>query len=238
MATEVQMRTVGNLAESMYWRKPNGWIVVGQAHANAFREYVMRGFQPLEKYGFISAGSGSPDEHLSSADALERLLTLPGGIAEFPPEQIIEYRWHLEPPIEGLKFPQMEGVDVEIFECPECEDTLFFKVTNLVSHLRIRHEWTRRDIQEYGKDTGLDLLPKRVGRRTYRQKETPPERPVADIPVQTGKFTCPVCGEQKFEKTKQGRAYTYNHLRMKHRMKGEDLEKAMGQVKAQEETDG
>lgn len=238
MATEIQMRTVGELAESMYWRKPNGWIVVAQAHANAFREYVMRGFKPLEKYGFISAKAGSPDEHLASAAALERLLTLPGGIAEFPPEQIIEYRWHLDPPIEGLKFPQMEGVDVDVFECPECEDAIFFKITDLVKHLRISHDWQRRDIQEFAKDTGLELLPKRVSRRTYRQKETAPDRPVADIPIQTNKYTCPVCGEQKFDKTSQGRGYTYNHLRMKHRIKGDELEKAMAQVRAQEEDDG
>jgi len=238
MATAMQLRTVGDLTESMYYRKPNGWIVVAQAHANAFREYLMRGFTPLEKYGFISVKAGSPDEHLKTNEATERLLTLPGGIAEFCPEQIIAYHWHIDPPIEGLKFPQMEGVEVDIFECPECSNVIFSKVTDLVSHLRIRHDWTRRDMQEFAKDIGIDLLPKRITRRTYRQKETAPERPVVEIPIQGNKYTCPVCGDQKFDKDSKGRGYTYNHLRMKHRLQGEELEKAMGQVKAQEETDG
>ena len=226
--TEVKVYSVGGPMSAMYYRKPDGWIIVGQSHATAFQEYMQRGFVPLN-YGQISAeGKG-----LTSAEALERLLTLPGGIAEFPVDQIVAYRWHLDPPIEGLKFPQLDGMEFMSFECPECSRASFSDASVLAKHLRIKHDWQRRDLQVYSEETGINFIPKRGAIRTHKM-ESKPTVPTVMIAVEDAQaFKCPHCGERSFGANK---VKMRGHLRFKHRLQGEDLAKAMKRACGEEET--
>jgi predicted RNA-binding Zn-ribbon protein involved in translation (DUF1610 family) len=226
--TEARVYSVGKPMSSMYYRKPDGWIVVGQSHATAFQEYMLRGFVPLSKYGQISAEDGD----MSVTEAIERLLTLPGGIEEFPVEQIVAYRWHLDPPIEGLKFPQLDGMEFMSFECPECNCASFSDAATLAKHLRIKHEWQRRDLQVYSEETGINFTPRRGAIRRYKMESRPTGPTVMIATEDATAFKCPHCGERKFgtDRTKMR-----GHLRFKHRLQGEDLAKAMLRACGEEE---
>lgn len=94
------------------------------------------------------------------------------GEKEFPLSQIIAFRWHIRPPYRGIVFPQLEGVDITDYQCPECEKGLF-SATNpreaarqlrihLTSAINEQHKYTPRDIRELGEDWGIDFETRRV----------------------------------------------------------------------------
>jgi len=70
-----------------------------------------------------------------------------GGAKEFPATQVLAYKWHTNPPIPGLKFPQYEAIKNKVLHgaCPDCD----FEVCavpedaqmprSFFMHLRARH---------------------------------------------------------------------------------------------------
>ena len=172
----------------IYYRKPDkgleaGWIVWGDSLSGSkYRDFVKRGFTPLEKYGTLNniqrtlRAFGSkvapPAVEFTEANPLagqlwiwEQILTHPDGPAEFPVEQVIAYRWYRPEncPV-ACSFPQIKGLKIQEYRCPErCGRPPFVGVdgvggvTGLANHLRIMHEWDRTNIMAYGDRVGIDF---------------------------------------------------------------------------------
>lgn len=110
-----------------------GWLVIapggatraGRRDGGSFLKYTeLKGFKPITKYGPADVPTqGKPGHEFFSM--LER-----GGAIEFPVSQVIAYKWHLKPPIQGLVFPQVaeaiERGEVKRFHCDECTLELWF----------------------------------------------------------------------------------------------------------------
>ncbi len=164
---------------AVYYRKPDGWIDWG-GYDDALQHFNERGFQALyPKYGRISAllkdeeGEDYPDP----ASVWGPILRHPDGPAEFPIEQIITLRWYQDAdcPVPGTRFPQLRGVKVTEYLCPQCKRAPFISavdehgaavissdgVTGLANHLQIMHGWDRASLNSYGERTGIDF--NRVG---------------------------------------------------------------------------
>lgn len=94
------------------------------------------------------------------------------GEKEFPLSQIIAFRWHIRPPYRGIVFPQLVGVEVTDYQCPECEKGLFSAINpreaarqlrvHLTSAINEQHKYTPRDIRELGEDWGINFETRRV----------------------------------------------------------------------------
>lgn len=175
---------------AMYYRKPNtgseaGWIVVAGTNPERQNQLMLRGFIPLQQYGFTSP------QDVPHEDAHYRywygILSKPGGPAEFPVDQLIAYRWY-DPrfcPVPGVRFPQLAGVEIEEFDCPDCEEKRYHKSNHLARHLFVTHGWDRADIIAWGKEVGIDFRKEMANggrvRRTvsYEAAEPEPEPEVA-----------------------------------------------------------
>lgn len=153
------------LGDFMYYRKPDGWIVPGQSAPNYFAGKLARGYTPLPQYGTFTPGQMSEDIRGVPFDAhaeMWRVIFQKDGAEAFPIDQIIAYNWHLAPPYAGVTFPQMEGVDVPVLDCPECDLTPCHDIADLATHLRIGHKYTRADLKAYGDEIGIKFDRKRT----------------------------------------------------------------------------
>jgi hypothetical protein len=124
----------------IYWRKPDGWIVVGPSAVpgadgrpltRQAESLIRRGWEPLIEYSYtsrISPVTGQRDTIETTADRLNTpdryyWLFANGGAHLFRIEQIVEHHWHVEPPY-GLPksvFPQLDEWEVpEPRWCPLC----------------------------------------------------------------------------------------------------------------------
>ncbi len=203
----------------IYYRKPNKgleakWITWGDSLSGSkYRDYVRRGFVPLEQYGTINNvqrdlrafGSkstvASPEFDAANPMAAaryiwEQILTHPDGPAEFPVEQILTYRWYRPEfcPVENVEFPQLVGLKIKEYRCPErCGRPPFVDVdgvggvTNLANHLRISHEWDRISIMGYGEKVGIDFNKLDVIDAPVQEYET--------AAIEYQEFTCEKCGQ-------------------------------------------
>lgn len=118
-----------------YYKKPDGWVVcapggasttgkfAGMRSVTAYTTYIRKGFKHLGDYGSgsITEPPGST-RHFGPGNEFLRLLNA-GGAKEFDVKQVLTYKWHINPPIAGLTFPQYEEVkdQVLLFECPDCD---------------------------------------------------------------------------------------------------------------------
>jgi hypothetical protein len=179
----------------MYWRKgPNwpdeasrGWIGVapggptpaGARDTGAYNLYLKKGMQPITKYGYI--------EPPTNPEAIHSFLPMlkKGGAGEFPASQVIAFKWHITPPIKGLKFPQYEAVKGNVihFECESCGHTLYFMPEERAkagetyrAHLMVAHKYPFREAAEALRQSGFTARTRAGGETTY----TPPtDAPVA-----------------------------------------------------------
>jgi hypothetical protein len=175
------VRTTANVGRNLgdqviYYRRPNegenaGWITWGDsASGTKLRDFGVRGFQPLYKYGVINSKKNQQyaEEHGISPDKSVwiPILTHPDGPAEFPLEQIMTLRWYRPEncPIEGVVWPQLTGVKIKEYRCPECKRPPFINnadgvgaVYGLGNHLRIMHGWDRVALMAYGDRIGIDF---------------------------------------------------------------------------------
>lgn len=166
----------------IYYRRPRkgenaGWITWGDSVSGSkLRDYVRRGFEPLMQYGTINSAhrnasafgtKSSPAQSGWSNERYiwEQILTAEGGPEEFPVAQIIAFRWYRPEncPVPDAVFPQLRGVKIKEYRCPECRRAPFVDVdgaggvTGLANHLRITHDWDRVSLNAYGDRVGIDF---------------------------------------------------------------------------------
>lgn len=161
----------------MYYRKPNGWIIVGGVKGgkkDVFEE--QRGFTPLKQFGELQ------DNHTNE---WEHILTHPDGPVAFPLEQVMAFRWYNPDDIpkscdweddeeepcpvmlklmsEPVVFPQLSGHKVTELSCPECDKPPFSVVDGvggiqpLARHLSIMHDWDMDKLKKYGDAVDIDF---------------------------------------------------------------------------------
>ena len=148
-----------------YRRAPQGvqaeWIVYGPGGANpkgqrdsgSYVHYMTKGMKPITGYGNLEPPSAYKLPGEPYVPMLER-----GGAREFPAAQVLAYKWHLTPPLEGVLFPQYEAVKDKArqFVCEDCEFNIWMLDDDTETgmacfrHLRAdtqdgRHSYSRRE---------------------------------------------------------------------------------------------
>ena len=144
----------------VYWRRPDGWLIAGPGWPQEYTKRIRNGWQHLSQYGSFTPGRQSVDARGIPFDAAHegwRVLFQKGGAKEFPLEQIVAHGWHIRPPYREVSFPQLEGVEIEVMDCPECECMPFYMPRDLATHLRIRHDYRRQDIVALGDEAGINF---------------------------------------------------------------------------------
>lgn len=150
---------------------PGGATTKGQRSAGAYSNYLRKGLKPITRYG--------PCPVPTTERGWESYIPMlrKGGAVEFPAEQVLAYKWHLRPPIRGLKFPSVEKLNGKFLHalCEECEFELFSVLEDktisraFLMHLRGRHEYARREAILSIREQGLPS----VGRYALEQQEQP-----------------------------------------------------------------
>lgn len=114
------------------WPDPQGrnWIVIapggqgpkGEMDAKRYAGYLHKGMRSVDGYGFPDVPTTT-----KGADSYKWILER-GGAKEFPCSQVIAYRWHTNPPIKGLKFPQYEANKANVLRltCASCGQVSYF----------------------------------------------------------------------------------------------------------------
>jgi len=166
--------TIPDFMESMpwmYYRRPkvggssDGWITVGPGgispsgarNPGPYINYRRKGFEPLDQYPSVPPPASPNGEEVFIP------ILRAGGVREFPVSQILAHRWHIRPPIPGLRFPQIEAIADEIQHaiCPSCEyeewagpeDTEIGH--RLYSHLFSIHEYSVERAEEVCQEQGF-----------------------------------------------------------------------------------
>lgn len=168
-------------------RKPDGtrhmqagWIGWGDSQQSARMSKIARGYLPLmsdnkPRYGNIEAKpkDDSPDGAFEQWGPWGVILSQPGGMDEFPKDQILTFHWYdaerlrfslqgsLPPNIKvrngQVLWPQLSGEKLVIFSCPECSDWRHLQAVFLARHLRIWHDYDQADILAFGQQYGVDF---------------------------------------------------------------------------------
>jgi hypothetical protein len=127
---------------------------------------IAKGNQPLPQFGIIAY----------SEDLWGPILRHPDGPALFPVEQVLTYRWYRKDMLPDLRpivqqgrdlvrsgvqprvaFPQLVGVKIVEFPCPEPCTRSFHSPLHLGGHLRVMHGYDRSEILKYGDAMGIDF---------------------------------------------------------------------------------
>lgn len=122
------------------------------------------GWRFFKQLGYLGQRDGSPDP----LGPWQKILEHKDGPALFPVDQLIEFGWY-DPsrvPVEGVRFPQLKGLKIPLYPCPECNDRDFVKPIHLARHCRNAHSYDRKDIQDLADQLGIDLV-----REMYAGKE-------------------------------------------------------------------
>jgi hypothetical protein len=150
-----------------------------------------------------------------------------GGAKEFCLNQIFEHNWHLRAPYREVEFPQLEGVYWEAYDCPECERGVFtsreegFAPADLVTHLRLGHEWSRAEVAEYARE--MDFTFKRH-RRTHVPRELQEKleqlggAEAEEESERDEEYKCKVCGWRPSKKNQRKAASLKAHTRLRHKV--------------------
>ena len=207
----------------LYWRKPpSNWIVCAPGWPQEYAKRLKRGWTPLPQYGTFTPGLKSEDSRGHDFNPHRepwRIIFQKGGAEEFPVDQVIAYNLHLAPPYKEVAFPQLEGVEVDVLDCPECNTQPFHATDHLAQHLRIRHEYTRVDLKVYGEEMGIDFT-RRTRKRAEVRKLAPEDLALQELsqkPVERGE-RCGIggCTWSPAKRSKQPAKALAGHKRMKH----------------------
>lgn len=217
----------------IYYRKPMtgsepGWIVWGDSESGTkFRDFAIRGFQALMKYGVITCFLDKAQDNPDPASVWGPILRHPDGPAEFPIEQIVAYRWHTDPPIPGVRFSQLQGMKITQYQCPECsrapfaelkrgDEVVLSAIGGLGRHLTIMHGWDRLALLRWGDRVGIDF--DSVDARKvipYEYEEAEPE--TEDVVVETKESNdCPKCDWKQKTNVQRPALALQAHLRAAH----------------------
>lgn len=208
----------------VYWRKPNGWVIAGPGWPQEYAKRIRHGWQHLGAYGSFVPGHLSRDTRGAAFSAAREgwrvgFQTDSDGFAkEFPVEQIIAYGWHITPPYREVKFPQLDGIEIETFECPECVRLPFSLASSLATHLRIGHDYSRTDLTEYGREMDIDFTQK-GSREQERELREIAQRNLAEAGLTlSNEFVCdvPGCGWAVPEVKTNKKQSLAAHKRFKH----------------------
>ena len=195
----------------IYYRKPitggdeDGWIVWGDSESGTkLRDRAILGFTPLFKYGIITCYLDSELKQPDPASVWGPILRHPDGPAEFPVDQVVTYRWHTDPPIPGLQFPQLSGMKITQYQCPECSrapfgelkrdgEVVLSAIKGLGSHLTIMHKWDRLALLRWGDRVGIDF--DSIDARKVIPYEYEEKKEVENVKVETktAEVTCNSC---------------------------------------------
>ena len=171
-----------------YYRRsaggPRGGWIMAMAAWPAFRsDMEYKGYVFLQRYGtwvFPGPGAGSQvtdrrGVRFNPSEEPWRLIFQDGGASEFPLSQIIAYRWHITPPYREVVFPQLEGVKIYDYFCPECDTGTFSSEDqqeatdmlrqHLVSGKDGTHSYRPEDLRALQAEYGIDFFAPRRGRR-------------------------------------------------------------------------
>lgn len=209
-----ETRTPPGKGQHGYYRRgDNGWIITAPVWPSFENDMRFKGNTFLSGYGtFLYDMPGNRTvfdvngRGYSPVTEPWRMIFQKGGIHEFPVEQIIAYRWHIRPPYREVKFPQLEGVKIHDFFCPECEKGIFSSVrefeaiemlrTHLTSRFDAKHEYRPEDLRSLGQQYGIDFFAPRQGRNPVRREITQEETEQAPDLEATDALTCPECGKE------------------------------------------
>ena len=162
------------------YREPK-WITVADTQPLKKMHYVNRGWIPLPQFGRVEDTGG---------DRWRPILTHRDGPSAFPVEQVVIYRWydraHLPGSLRGadIYFPQLVGVEIEEFPCPDCSGgTVFLNPLHLARHLVNKHGYDRSAIIALGTSLGINFQKSLEGLIKPRTvsvtaREAAPERPL------------------------------------------------------------
>lgn len=157
-----------------------GWITWGDTQDSIRMGKILRGYLPLDRYGYIRAKvrEEDPDGPFEIYGHWGPLLAHPDGVREFPASQILAYHWYdanrlrtslrgnIPPTLrtkrmqdgrEMVLWPQLAGEALRIFACPECTDWRSLEAVFLARHLRVWHDYDRADIIAFGQQYGIDF---------------------------------------------------------------------------------
>jgi hypothetical protein len=151
------------------------WIGWDQSQEGIQLRKIMRGYIPMTKYGVIEAKRKDeyPDGPFELYGPWGQLLTNPEGVKELPASQIIAYFWYdadqLRMSLNGnipptlrvhngmVLWPQLKGMNLKVYVCPECTNQRYNEPIHLARHLRTWHDYDRQDIVNFGRDQGVDF---------------------------------------------------------------------------------
>ncbi len=160
------------------FREPR-WITTADTQPLKQIHYLKRGWQPLPQFGWVTGSHG---------EQWRPILTHRDGPALFPVDQLLAYRWYDPSRLPGslrnadIYFPQLVGVEVTEYECPECSgrSSVYLEPFHLARHLINKHSYDRAAIIALGESLGIDfnksitkLIAPKV--RTFEARELPPE---------------------------------------------------------------
>ncbi len=157
-----------------------GWIGWGDSQQSARMSKMARGYLPLmngqnPRYGNIGTKrrEDDPDGPFETWGPWGVILSQPGGMEEFPKDQILTFHWYdaerLRQSLKGsippnikvrngmVLWPQLAGENLKIFSCPECTDWRHLQAVFLARHLRIWHDYDQADILAFGQQHGVDF---------------------------------------------------------------------------------
>ena len=193
-----------NSEPRMYWRQngivgQEGWITVKGTSDQTKLALLERGFQPLTRYGLLRRIEGDPDNPIAKYDNhFAQILCAPGGPEEFPPSQILAFRWYRPefcpvPKAAGRlrKVLAQAGVTIEEFPCPDCTNKFYLKAQSLATHLRNSHQYDTAALIAYARENGISFQKEMAhgGRRVYTvdsdQIDEPEEDDVPDLAIVT-----------------------------------------------------
>lgn len=163
-----------------------GWIIIGDSNQSARDIQLQKGHVPLAEYGYIQ----DTDPNYQQYGNLGPLLFHPGnrrtgqrpGAHLFPVEQIKANRWYddeLFPELVGM-FPQLAGVEIVEYPCPDCGTTAFLDAMDLGRHLRNSHDYDRTDLINLGQQLGINFSQVYDGKPGGRRVRTIPGRAEAE----------------------------------------------------------
>jgi hypothetical protein len=152
-----------------------GWVCWGDTQQQAQLQKIARGYIPIKGYPWIEAKHRDTDSDgpFETWGPWGVLIAAPGGMSEFPADQILTYHWYDAdrlrfslngslPPTVKVKggmvlWPQLAGANIKIFACPECHDWRALEALFLARHLRIWHDFAQADILAFGQQHNVDF---------------------------------------------------------------------------------
>ncbi len=224
-----QAPTTGSMGQGkrdervIYYRKPNGWITWADSESGTkLRDFAIRGFQPLFEYGAITGYMDKEQKIPDPGSVWGPILRHPDGPAEFPVEQIVALRWHTDPPI-PMKFPQLQGMKITQYQCPECsrepfgelkkdDEVVLSAIKEMGNHLTIMHKWDRLALLRWGDRVGIDF--DAIDARQVLPYEYEEEPAAEDLVVETKSSPdCPKCDWTQKSNVKRPDAALRMHLK-------------------------